>query len=954
MLRVFEQMVRDDPKRPFFHFIDEKGARHTFTYESTKTHAAGLALALKRRGVGYRSAVAIDIPNCPAFVFAALAAAYGGFSLVVLNNRLTSFEKEGRLRDLSLTSGISVDCTLTERSVATILETALDFANAPDVMMKSSDSGPLGSRNSLGWGKNKGRLNQRRANSRYIVDEESIAVANKDESAAIPLAFNEIIHFAERARAAFTRENRALIMFTSGTSGKPKAVPLTWENVCSSAEISNSYLNQQHEGCWQAVLPMFHIGGFEVMVRSVLNRSPFVLYRKFNADRILADAEYYRATHISVVDKMLQDFLTSNRRKTLTTYQCILLGGASFNTATLNRAMAAGARVYASYGMTETSSQVANTLVAPGFKGELSLLPYYEARVVNPDAQGFGQLALRGPGVFEGYLNSKTSRTIDGFFLTGDTAACDGSRIVVRERSADMFVSGGENIYPSEIQHALLRHPLVADAFVFGVDDAQWGKRPVAFIERMSTPEGMASTSAQSYGAQVLKDIEGTLSPLYRPKHLCVVDEFPRTGIGKLDRQALMQRYEQRIEIRRVSIYRISQPLVHPFVTAKGSMQLRESLIIEVEDWHGRKGLSECVAFPTDWYLPETLNQDLQILEQYLIPLVLSQVYFHPSEVSVCFDECRAAATFPLAKGALEPALWDVFGKIVQKPLWRLIGGTAKTQTPGQMRLESQARDQRELSSESLFVPGGVALGIMSIEDTLKVVQKYVAAGYRRVKLKIKPGDDVERVRAIRQAFPSVTLVLDANQSYTDQDFERLYALDIMGAHCIEEPLDPNGSGREDPVVMLKRLADLQQTMRTDICLDESLTLPKDYLRALDLPDLCSFTLKVAKMGGIQPTLAFYRYAYQVGIDMWMGGMYETSISKRMHAAFQTLPGIDVPGDLSETTRYFARDIARPALVVDEGAILLNAAGYEHGLGCELDYRAIDQVLIEKRTYPRR
>ena len=148
------------------------------------------------------------------------------------------------------------------------------------------------------------------------------------------------------------------------------------------------------------------------------------------------------ATHISVVDKMLQDMLNA-RPNALSQYECVLLGGGPLNAKTVARALEAEGRVYASYGMTETSSQVANTLITPQFTGGMRLLPGYSARIVEPDAEGFGRLALRGPGVFGGYANARAAFTVDGFFLTGDTAALHDGCLYVRERTGDMFISGG-------------------------------------------------------------------------------------------------------------------------------------------------------------------------------------------------------------------------------------------------------------------------------------------------------------------------------------------------------------------------------------------------------------------------------------------------------------------------------------------------------------------------------
>lgn len=229
-------------------------------------------------------------------------------------------------------------------------------------------------------------------------------------------------------------------------------------------------------GLWQAVLPFFHVGGFQVLVRSVCSRWPLRIYERFDAAAVLRDAEVMHATHISVVDKMLQDMLNA-RPNALSQYECVLLGGGPLNAKTVARALEAEARVYASYGMTETSSQVANTLITPQFTGGMRLLPGYSARIVEPDAEGFGRLALRGPGVFGGYANARAAFTVDGFFLTGDTAALHDGCLYVRERTGDMFISGGENVYPAEIVDALVRVPGVADAYVFGLPDARWGRR---------------------------------------------------------------------------------------------------------------------------------------------------------------------------------------------------------------------------------------------------------------------------------------------------------------------------------------------------------------------------------------------------------------------------------------------------------------------------------------------
>lgn len=891
-------MSRHKPHDIFFQYVTGDGTVRSFTYEETRFAAAGLALQLRERGYAHGSAVGVDLPNCPEFVFLALAAAYGGFALVVLNHRLTKEEKSDRIGDLRMSGSADIPAVFDRRSVSELLE------NIP-----------------FGYG--------------------------EAFRAAAVLDSRSVVNFAERSRASFDHTSAALVMFTSGTTGRPKAVSLSWGNLIGSAEASNNTLNLRGGGLWQAALPLFHIGGFQIIVRSILNETPFLLYRRFDANRILADAREYGATHLSVVDKMLQELLQADDGETLAGYDAVLLGGAATNPVTLRGAVAAEARVYASYGMTETSSQIASCLVTQGFDGKLRLLPEYEARIVNPDAKGIGQLAVRGPGVFRGYLNARTAYTVDGFFLTGDMAEASGGQIKVCERSGDMFVSGGENVYPAEIQDKLLRVPQVSDAYVFGVEDATWGRRPVALIERACVTDEAENLPAHRFVEEVQKSLESRLSKLYRPKHVLVLDEFPRTGIGKVDRLALELKYAERIEIKRVSLYRIDQKLLAPFKTAKIDMRSRESIIVEVEDWQGRTGIAECVAFSTDWYLPETLNDDERVLEQCLIPLALSNIFLHPSEASQLFDDCHEAEAFPLAKGALEPALWDLYGKIVGKPLWQLIGGSKAKH--GENATSVSKPGKATLATAE--VRAGAVLGILPIDKTLDEVRRCVASGYERIKLKIKPGDDYERVRAVRMAFPHLTIMLDANQSYIEKDMPALKALDGLGIRCIEEPLDPRRTPPIGPTGLFARLARLQREIRMSVCLDESIVTPADLEEALKYSELTCYAFKIAKFGGVQPALEFYEQARQRGIEVWMGGMYETGVSKRLHAAFETLLGVNIPGDLSETSRYFEQDITLPPFMVESGVIVLNQKGHAAGLGCELDYDILDTLLVERRDF---
>ena len=985
MIGIFESMVRMYPERACFTFVDESGQEERYTYRQTRLIAAGLARRLQDAGVQRGDCVALDLPNCPAFVFLLLAAAYASFAIVPVNYRLTPAEKQARLMELERLRGVRLSCRIDKRRAEKLV------SQVKDDLMGRRAGGEGQARAGRPWQLPSFRAQRTQAPSAPSAGGRRgrvIMGARQD-------AEEEAIHFAERQAHLFDDEALALVMFTSGTTGKSKAVPLTWRQLASAAQASNAALSRPAEGLWQAALPLYHIGGLQVVVRSVMNRNPFLLYARFDANRVLNDARSRHATHVSVVDKMLQDLLAVGDAEALQGYRCILLGGGALNRRTLARALSAKARVYASYGMTETSSQIAHGQVDDGFRGGLRLLPGYRARIVDANAEGYGRLAVSGPGVFSGYLNARAAFTVDGYFLTGDVAAFEGGRLYVKERTADMFVSGGENVYPAEIVDKLVRVPGVADAYVFGAPDATWGRRPVAFVERERVSQaGGAGAPTQDLVQTVYAALRPNLSKIYLPQHIFAVDELPRTGIGKIDRAAAERLYEQRIEVKRVNLYHVRLPFVRPFKTAKATLNARDSLIVEVVDHAGRTGLGECVAFATDWYLPETLEHDATVLQRFLIPRVLARAYLHPREAAEALNGVLEAAAFPLARGALEPALWDLYGKIVGKPLWKLVreeaarmgmagvvdggraggtgaafGGDAAPATGGAGAAgpEQAAAGAGGAGGEPAFgaagasgagavlprvgtsakVAAGAVVGLGTPQETVEAARRCVEAGYRRVKLKVAPGS-AACVRAVRQAFPQLVITLDANQSFGERDWDELRALDACGAAWMEEPLDVGGLSARGRGGAFEQLARLQRSLATPICLDESFVRPEDAYRALEHPELRCFAVKVGKFGGVLGALEFVRAAQARGARVWMGGMYDTGISKRVHAAFQTLPGMDVPGDVGATSRYFPVDVTDPPYSVERGTVTLNREGHPFGLGCDLCRSTLANVLVKR------
>lgn len=899
MIDLFESTAQARPESVFLSYVNSAGEEMTFTYRQTRLLAAQLARRLRDKGVFPGDMVSVDLPNCPLYVMLALAAAYGGFGLVALNHRLTDAEKLLRLLEL-------------ERCGVRIAY-RVDAENEP-------------------------RLFEQVCNSLLRGDAR---VGRVDDS--LGGTVEDAIHFAERAAHTFDPARRALIMFTSGTTGKPKGAELTWSNLIEAAQASNRVLSPRSlsRGLWQAVLPFFHIGGFQVLVRSVCSRWPVRIYERFDAARVLRDGVELHATHISVVDKMLQDLLREDSAA-LAQYQCILLGGGPLNANTVAQGLAARVRLFASYGMTETASQVANTLITPQFTGGLRLLPGYSARIVEPDAEGFGRLALRGPGVFSGYVNARAAFTVDGFFLTGDTAALHEGCLYIRERTADMFVSGGENVYPAEIVDALVRVPGIADAYVFGVPDARWGRRPAAVVEL--TPD------APPLSAGIIKDaLARRLSRLYIPEQICIVDEMPRVGIGKIDRIACESLFRQHIDVKKVVLHRVRLPFSKPFKTPKETLTYRELVIVEVVDKKGRVGLGECTAFDTDWYLPEVLADDLAFMREVLAPRVIAGTYLHPREVAADLMAVEGAERFPMAVSAIEMACWDLYGKVTEQPLWALLGEEFDRLTRVAAFCEEETPDGGPAASpvrrtRPRQVYSGAVVGLGTPAQTVAEVRDCVRQGYRRVKLKVAPGKGLPAVRAVRRAFPNLLITLDANQSFSLHHMAELRAYDSLDIGWIEEPLNLPAAGVSRHENALARLASFQHTLAMPICVDESFVNAEEASRIFSYPELRCAMVKIGKFGGIQRALEFVHRALSEGREVCMSGMYDTGISRFAHAAFQTLPGVVIPGDLGATDRYFDADLTEPPYEAPQGIITLNASSHDWGIGCDLVPCALAEV----------
>ncbi|MBQ9020636.1 MAG: o-succinylbenzoate synthase [Eggerthellaceae bacterium] len=854
------------------------------TYFELRLRSVWLAREMEAQGVVRGGVCAVDMGNCPALLYTMCAAAYGGFSLVLLNKRLVEAEKKRRIAEVKRAT---------------------------------------------------------RAEYLPILDEASANALVAEADAAGPNARGLLAQWARRGVASFDENANALYMLKAASVDRQKVVPLTWAHLMSAARACNTALATPNEGIWQLVLPAYHVDGIQTFFRSVLNHNAMLLYRSFDAARVLSDSLTFSATHIALGDKMLQDLLDLNEnaaptpsgKSPLETYECILVDATQPNKQTLIRALGQHVPVFMAYGHTETASYIAAGRLADSEHMTVELFDGYTTTITNPDSLGLGQIAVSGPSIISGYLNARAAFTADNFLLTNNRGRSEGSTLELAEASMSTFTSGGEDVYPAEIRDKILGFEGVTDAYVFGASDAVWGRRPIAFVE--ATEAVSRPGFNRFYAADDMRNRLSTrLSDFNMPDQFIFLDEFPRTSVGKVGTGTLERLWEARLQVARVEIWQLHIPLSNPIRTANARLRNRESTVVRITDFAGRTGVGECTSLAADAFGPETLAQDLPLLSDALAPLLVGRVLLHPGEATELFENAPGATEAPFARAALEMALWDLYGKVRSRSLRQLIGGRENVSETGSLR---------EIPAGC--APGGVVVSLGTVPEMLSSVQEAVNAGYMRVKLKVKPGTDIDIVRAVRNEFPDLMIMLDANQSYRDDQLDILKQLDELGVECIEEPLDPAFVPTVGPTDLFDRLARLQTQLRMRVCLDESWQTDEQLQAALEKhPELRCVSLKIGKFGGIAAALDFYNWARERGIEAWPGGMYDTGISKRAHAAFALLPGVNLPGDISDSTRYFTVDISNPPFTLADGVLLVNEAAHPYGIGCELNETILANV----------
>lgn len=328
------------------------------------------------------------------------------------------------------------------------------------------------------------------------------------------------------------------IMYTSGTTGKPKGVVHTYGNHWFSAIGSALNLGLQSTDKWLCALPIFHVSGFSICMRSVIYGMPLYLLENFSEEAVHEAIIKKGVTIVSVVTVMLERLLaTMNNRQYPNTFRCMLLGGGACPVHTLENAKQKNIHVFQSYGMTETSSQIVtlspeDAMQKLGASGK-PLIPA-QLKITNPDDEGIGEIYVKGPMVTKGYYNNEQANRESfhsDWLATGDLGYVDNEGFLyVVERRTDLIISGGENIYPTEIEHTLAKLPGVKDVGVVGVNDVTWGAVPIAFI--VKDDESLTEDKIIKYAKQHLADYK-------LPQKYMFVEQLPRNASNKLMRHQL-------------------------------------------------------------------------------------------------------------------------------------------------------------------------------------------------------------------------------------------------------------------------------------------------------------------------------------------------------------------------------------------------------------------------------
>ena len=369
------------------------------------------------------------------------------------------------------------------------------------------------------------------------------------------------------------------------------------------------------------------------------------------------------------------------------------------------------------------------------------------------------------------------------------------------------------------------------------------------------------------------------------------------------------------IQLERITLRQIRMPLVHFFETSFGRTTERHMVLVEASSG-GVSGWGECTAGENPFYNEEWTDSAWLILRDYVAPRVLNYKFDSALDVDARTAHIRG---HNMARGGLEAAVWDLEARLLGRPLYQHIGGGARRE-----------------------IPCGVSIGIQnSVPELIEKIETELAAGYQRIKMKIKPGWDVDVIREVRRKFPKILLMADANSAYTLADADRLKSLDEVGLMMIEQPL------AHDEII---DHAKLQAQLQTPICLDECIRSSHQAAQAIALQAGRIINIKLGRVGGFGEAKRVHDVAQAAGIPVWCGGMLEAGIGRAHNIALSTLPNFVLPGDVSASKRYWARDIIQSAVeVTPRGTIAVRDAP---GFGYDIDHEFLDSITVKQASIP--
>jgi len=367
------------------------------------------------------------------------------------------------------------------------------------------------------------------------------------------------------------------------------------------------------------------------------------------------------------------------------------------------------------------------------------------------------------------------------------------------------------------------------------------------------------------------------------------------------------------MKIDQIELRHIKMKLVQPFETSMGVENYEEHIIIRLEA-DGVTGWGECVVEPLPCYSPETVSTAWHILRDGLIPAILGQEF---KTVPEFINRWQWVRGHRMAKAGLEAALWDAFARQQNLPLSKVLGGI---------------RDKVEV---------GVSIGIQSSpQKMVDETSRFLEEGYRRIKIKIAPGKDLDYIEAIRRVYPDILFQVDANSAYRLEDADIFRAMEPYHLLLIEQPL-----GYED----IYDHARLQKMIRTPLCLDESIHSLGDARAAVGLESCRIINIKPGRVGGFGESIRIHDYCRELNIALWHGGMLESGIGRAGNLALASLPGFTLPGDISASKRYFEEDIVEPEFCISADGTMPVPQGA--GIGVEVIPEQLEKISVSREIF---